>query len=219
MPLAFLEGTFLSYAQSQPVYFVSWIVTVVVSVVLHELGHGIAAIRQGDDTPIVTGHMTLNPLVHMGGFSLIVLFLAGFAWGMMPVNPRRFRSRHGDAIVSIAGPAVNLVLALLAIAALGLWIRFAGRPTEGTVAANFALFLWVFGTANIVLCLLNLIPLPPLDGSRVVASFSRPYARLMADPNNQGIFFVALIGIFILGPRLFAVAREAVEAGVHLIGG
>ena len=91
---AFLEGTFLYMAKIDPFTYVSWVVTVVVSVVLHELGHGVAALRQGDDTPRTSGHMTLNPLVHMGGLSLFLLFVIGIAWGMMPVNPSRFRSRH-----------------------------------------------------------------------------------------------------------------------------
>jgi Zn-dependent protease len=205
---SFLDGLFLFMVKTDPVYFVSWIFTVVVSVVLHELGHGYAAIRQGDFTPEMTGHMTLDPLVHMGPFSLIALFVAGFAWGAMPVDPTRFKSKYGEAIVSFAGPAVNVLLAFLALTGLGLWLRLGGPP-EGQVATNIVKFLWVFGVANLLLFLLNLLPIPPLDGSRVLGNFSRPFRRISEDPNNQGLFFVLFIGVF-LG------ARFLVRGAVHI---
>ena len=199
---AFLDGAFINLAKTNTVYYVSWVVTVLVSVVLHELGHGMAALRQGDETPRESGHMTLSPHVHMGPLSLILLFVIGIAWGQMPVNPARFRSRHGDAIVSFAGPLVNVILAVLGLTVLGLWLRFA----PGSLSEGGFTFLWVFGSANIVLFLLNLIPIPPLDGSRVLANFSPPYRRFTADPNNQGAFFVAFIAVVLGATYLFDAA-------------
>src|SRR5687768_7769180 len=73
-------------AAGGPVYVYSWVVIVVGSIVLHELGHGWMAIRLGDRTPLETGHMTWNPVVHMGMYSLVVFALIGIAWGMMPVD-------------------------------------------------------------------------------------------------------------------------------------
>jgi Zn-dependent protease len=216
--LAFLENAFFTMASEQPVYYVSWVVTVIVSVVLHELGHGFAALSQGDETPRLSGHMTLSPLVHMGPVSLVLLFVVGIAWGQMPVNPSRFRSRHGDAIVSIAGPAVNLVLAFLGLTVLGLWMRFAVPAGHG-LPANLFTFLWVFGTANLVLCLLNLLPIPPLDGSRVLASFSSPYRKLTVDPNNQGLFLVAFVGVFMGAGYLFRAANEIAAGWVSVLVG
>lgn len=200
--LALFGTPFLTQAKEDPVYYVSWVVTVLVSVVLHELGHGFAALSQGDETPRETGHMTWSPLVHMGPVSLVLLFVIGLAWGQMPVNPARFKSRYGDAIVSFAGPAVNLVLALVGLTALGLWIRLAPQ----TLSEKGLTFLWVFGSANLVLFLLNLIPVPPLDGSRALANLSPPYRRLTTDPNNQGVFLVAFIGIFLGARYLFDAA-------------
>ena len=69
-----------------PVLLISWVVWVIGSIVLHELAHGWAAISRGDRTPIERGHMTWNPLIHMGGMSLLVFAVVGIAWGMMPVN-------------------------------------------------------------------------------------------------------------------------------------
>ncbi len=209
---------FIQEASRDPVYFTSWVTTIVVSVVLHELGHGYAALRQGDDTPRTSGHMTLNPLVHMGGFSLVMLAVAGIAWGQMPVNPARFRDRHGDAIVSAAGPAVNLGLALLGLTALGLWQRFSEPPTT-SIGENFTTFFWVFGTANLVLFLLNLIPIPPLDGSRVVASFFPGYRRWSTNPQNGGVFMALFIGVFLAAGYLFEAAGVAGITWITLLRG
>lgn len=217
--LASLDGLFLNRLTTDPVWYVSWVATVVVSVTLHELGHGYAAIAQGDETPRWSGHLTLDPLVHMGPYSLIALFVLGFAWGAMPVDPTRFRGRYGEAIVAFAGPAVNLVLALLGLSALGLWLRTAG-PAEGDVAVNAFRFLYAFGTANVVLCLLNLLPVPPLDGSAVLANFARPYARWIRDPDNQGLFTALLWGVFLgAGYLLFPFADRVAVTWVRFLAG
>jgi len=177
-------------------FVVSWIVWVVVSIVLHELAHGWAAMALGDDTPRLTGHMTWNPLVHMGGFSVVALLLLGIAWGQMPVNPGRIRGRHGDALVAFAGPAMNLVLFAVSCVACAVWIA-AGEyfQVEDPLYMNLARFFFVGAYLNVVLLIFNLFPAPPLDGSRILASFSKPYERLMTSENGQwiglGIFIVA----------------------------
>jgi Zn-dependent protease len=208
---------FLTTAWEEPVHFVSVIFTVVVSIVLHELAHGYAALAQGDDTPRRLGHITLDPLVHMGVFSIVVLLIAGIAWGQTPVDPTRFRGRFGEALVAVAGPAVNLVLALLGLTAFALWVRFAGGPAEGGLALNFQSFLLVFGVTNLVLCLFNLLPVPPLDGASVVADFVPPYRRFVRDPDNQGVFFALFVGVFVLAPRLFDVAYDVAGFWIRLI--
>ncbi len=91
---------FILTLRDDPLFFFATALTVVVSICLHELAHGWAAIRQGDDTPIQLGHMTFNPMVHMGSVSLLLFVFTGIAFGAMPVNPLRFRSRYGQAIVS-----------------------------------------------------------------------------------------------------------------------
>ena len=209
LPLAsFLDGMFISYATKWPAFFFSVVLTVVISVTLHELGHAYAAMREGDETPRLRGHWTLDPMKHMGPMSLVMLVVVGIAWGATPVTPSNFRSRHGDALVSLAGPAVNLLLALLGLTILGLWMR-ASPEVSGTFAGNLRLFLFVFGTWNVLLCLFNLLPIPPLDGSHVLASFLRPVRRLMTDPNNQGVFFALFIALFFAAPHLWRAADVA----------
>ena len=75
--------------------------------------------------------MTADPMVHMGGFSILMLVLVGMAFGLMPVNPRNFRSRYGDALVSAAGPAMNFLLAFIALTALVVWVKASGDAAEG----------------------------------------------------------------------------------------
>ena len=116
---------------ARQLFFGCVVITVIISIVLHELAHGWAAIWQGDDTPRLQGHMTADPMVHMGGMSLLMLVLVGFAFGAMPVNPHNFRSKYGDALVSAAGPAMNFLLALVSLIALGLWLKMGGLAAEG----------------------------------------------------------------------------------------
>ncbi len=99
---------------TNPIFFLRTILIVVISITLHELAHGFVALSQGDDTPKRTGHLTLNPVVHMGWESIIFLCLAGIAWGQMPINPARFRHKKiSNILVSAAGPILNLCLGIL----------------------------------------------------------------------------------------------------------
>ncbi len=94
---------FIQQLIKDPIYFFRIVTILIFSITLHELAHGWAAISQGDDTPQKTGHLTLNPVVHMGWESIIFLCIAGIAWGQMPVNPDKFRSKKiGNILVSAA---------------------------------------------------------------------------------------------------------------------
>ncbi len=223
---------------------VSWAFWVILSITLHELGHGVAAIRVGDDTPIRLNRMTLNPLVHMGPTSLIVFAVVGIAWGAMPVNPYRFRGKHADALVAAAGPAVNIGLLIVCVLTASAITKYAigdrvadamaehyaassadlaerydelgeqelvahfmelakkeAEITESVVpvASRFHSFFFTGAMLNAVLLVLNLLPIPPLDGSRILASFSGAYRRLAEGPHATGIALVAILVIFMSG--------------------
>jgi Zn-dependent protease len=123
--------------------------------------------------------MTWNPLVHMGGFSLMAFALIGIAWGAMPVDPSRLRGRHGAALVALAGPAMNIVLAIVSFAGLVLWLWLGGTvgdPLRTNLVHFFRLGVWL----NIVLAVFNLLPVLPLDGGRIAASLSPAYDRVRA---------------------------------------
>ncbi len=195
-----------------PIYYFTVVFCVTLSIVLHELGHGFAAIQQGDDTPIATGHMTWNPLVHMGPMGLGLLCVAGIAFGVMPVNPSRFRDRYGDAFVAAAGPLVNGALAILSLTTLAMLIKQGIDPRVAGVNP-----LWIMGLLNIVLFLFNLIPIAPLDGSVVVGSFIPAYRDFIRSPANRKYVWIAFGVVFMLAGRLFRLGADVANAYVNWI--
>lgn len=217
-----MSGLFIQTLFSDPLFYLCVVVTVIISIVLHELAHGIAAVKLGDKTPILTGHMTLDPLVHMGPFSIAILLIIGIAWGLMPIDPTRMRGKYAEAIVAAAGPLTNLLLAFIALTALGLWIANDPDATGyGSASAdqanpyfqNLRFFLYIFGSTNLALCLFNLIPLPPLDGSHILANFYRPYARFIFNPENMGLINGLFFMAFFIGGRIFGFAYQ--QAGLY----
>ena len=139
-----------------------------IALVVHEYAHAAMAVRMGDDTPRFTGRLTLNPLAHIDPVGALMLLVAQFGWAKpVMINPNNFRSwKKGEICVALAGPASNLIVAFLALLVqvlvikLGLFTGTALRPVLNLIVLyniNFAIF--------------NMIPLPPLDGSRVLMCF------------------------------------------------
>jgi Zn-dependent protease len=208
---------FIQLLSENPRYYVATVIAIVVSICLHELAHGLVAVRRGDDTPIEQGRITLNPLVHMGPVSIVVMLLSGIAWGSMPIDPTRLRGRYGEALVAAAGPLTNFAIALVSLTALGLWWRFDDRPQSelSNFAANGQLLLTVFGLGNILLGLFNLLPVPPLDGAHILANLSSGYARLMETLSSGGGTFAMFIIVFMVAGRFIRPAADAL-AGAYL---
>lgn len=200
---------FIQLAWSSPLFYFSWIFTVVVSIILHELAHGWVAIWQGDRTPIEQHRMSPDPMTHMGPYALIMLVVIGIAWGQMPINPYRFRSQYGRAMVAFAGPAMNIFLAIAMLTAMGGLVHYNLLPGD-PLGQNLVLFMSVFGQANMALAIFNLVPLPPLDGSAILANFHSGYDRLINDPAHAGTFWIAfLLLFFFMGTFIF-------EGGIYL---
>jgi len=191
---------FIEYLESDPLFFFSVVVTVIVSITLHELAHGWVAVQLGDDTPIRQKRMTLNPIVHMGMPSIVMLMVVGLAWGAMPINPSRLRGRYGGAWVALAGPASNLLLAGAAGLGLAMWQRLGG-PADSALVGNWRNFLWIFCFFNIALAMFNLLPAPPLDGSAALGDFVPAYRRWISRV-NPWIPFAVVIGLIIVAGRL-----------------
>lgn len=145
-------------------------ITLIVSVVLHEVAHGYAALFQGDKTAEYAGRLTLNPLKHLDIFGSIIFpiitsFMGiGFGWAKpVPYNPDNLRNRKwGEAIVAAAGPATNLIIALVfaVVIRVGAGEGFLSKPSM-TLAAMIVL-------VNVTLAIFNLVPMPPLDGSKIL---------------------------------------------------
>ena len=175
------------------------------SVVIHEVSHGYVAYLMGDATAKNAGRLTLNPLVHldlMGSLvvPLIMSLAPGnfiFGWAKpVPYNPYNLRNqKHGDAIVAVAGPASNLLVALI----FGLLIRF--NFLVG--ATDFIMAIQMIVIINLILAIFNLLPIPPLDGSKILFSFL-PYRYIKFKQNLERYsLFLLLFVIFFLWKSLF----------------
>lgn len=205
------------YAIGGFVLVASWAFWVIFSITLHELAHGWAAIWQGDDTPIRLQRMTMNPLVHMGGMSLLMFAVIGIAWGAMPVDPSKFRwRRQGNAVVAAAGPAMNLLLALFALTAGALWIRYG--PGAEPLRGNVSQFLMIGGMLNLVLMVFNLLPVPPLDGSQILMGLSFRFYRLFQNPQAMMFGMFVILAIFMSGIGGFLFEGAATLGSRYIAG-
>lgn len=166
------------------------------SLTIHEIAHGFMAYRLGDDTAKVMGRLTLNPLAHLEPFMSVVLPLICVISGApviggakpVPVNPRKFKNEEwGMALVALAGPASNLIMATLAYGVFMVFNINLGWP---------AIFLAYFVRINLGLMLFNLLPLPPLDGSKIIyplaPEFIQKWIRNL-ERNPSMIFVVILL--------------------------
>ncbi len=187
---------------------------------IHEFAHAYAAHRLGDDTAARLGRLTLNPLRHLDPLGSLMIFFVGFGWAKpVPVNPGNLRhgSRAGYALVAAAGPASNLALAVL-IAAFWRVGLLKGMPPG---VANFVL---VFMSINVALCLFNLIPLAPLDGSGVLGGLvGERGAQALAQVQAYGP--ILLMGLFMMSyisPRfdiMGGILSNGVDAVMRLLLG
>ena len=169
-----------------------------ISFPVHEFAHAFAAYRLGDSTAKLFGRLTLNPIAHfdtLGGLLLLASSLTGFGIGWAkptPVNPSNLRGGHdSEGIVAFAGPASNLILAALGAIPLRLLLLASQRGTDvpDVVLDTLAMFILI----NIALMLFNLVPIPPLDGSKVLFSFMSPRQVYQYRPVLEQYGFILLI--------------------------
>jgi Zn-dependent protease len=148
---------------------------ILVGLTVHELSHAGVALLLGDDTARSQGRLTLNPIKHIDPVGFILLLLVGFGWAKpVVINPEKLRRpRRDDTLIALAGPAANLLFALLLVLLLRLFlfliIRIAPNITVKALEAIVLVFV-SFVTINIALAVFNLLPVPPLDGSHLVTN-------------------------------------------------
>jgi Zn-dependent protease len=195
-------GSPLFLLRDDPQFFIAFVVAIVIGITVHEFSHAAAATAQGDLTAKSQGRLTLNPASHLDPLGTIFLIVGGFGWGRpTPFNPLRMRNRRaGAALVALAGPISNVVVAFLAAIALRVTYPTSGELGGGPGFTSKLLFALV--QLNVVLAVFNLLPIPPLDGSRLLSIFLPPSRQnIIYFLDRFGIFL--LLGLLLLAPNLF----------------
>lgn len=181
----------LELIRTDPVAFILLAVSLVLAISLHEYAHALAADLQGDRLPRAMGRVSLNPARHLDPLGTLLIFLVGFGWGK-PVEFRRqalASQRFGAAIVALAGPIMNLLLATAA--------AFGVAAVEDSGNRTLGIFFILFFSINVVLAVFNLIPIPPLDGSRLLTIFLPPSKQhILFFLDRYGMVILLLILLF-----------------------
>ncbi|MDI6731951.1 MAG: site-2 protease family protein [Candidatus Margulisbacteria bacterium] len=167
-----------------------------VTITIHEFAHAMVADRLGDPTPRLAGRLTLNPISHIDPIGLLMLILVRFGWAKpVPINPYNFQDiKRGVILVSLAGPLSNFFTAWILAVALRT-IPQSSFPIVGEIL-NYA--VWI----NLALSVFNLIPIPPLDGSKIFEGFL-PYQQ--AEFLRQNGLFILILFILFGSPLLFTI--------------
>lgn len=184
---------------------------------LHEYAHGYVAYRLGDPTARDAGRLTLNPLSHLDPIGTIAFFFIKFGWAKpVPVNPRYFQNPRKDMLwVALAGPVTNLLLAIVSALLLKFLIAVVGfipySPAMKAVLVPFSHMLVASIWINLVLCIFNFLPIPPLDGGRIMTGLLPEHlARTYASFERYGFIVILLLAFSgILSTVIFPVIRFA----------
>ena len=191
----------------------------ILALAFHEYAHARAAVAMGDFTPKMMGRLTLNPMAHIDPIGLVMLLVARFGWAKpVVINPHNFTDRKkGEILVALAGPAMNFLLAFLA---LGVMI-LCTHTLRMEMSYGLRSVLWLIVVYNINFGVFNLIPLPPLDGSRIAMALM-PYEmqyRFAGLERYSMIIFILFIATPILGYILVPIAQFLLTlfSGIWLI--
>ena len=198
---------------------VTRLAAVLLCLTVHESCHGLAAYALGDPTARREHRLSLNPLRHIDWFGLLMMFVAGFGWAKpVPVNPNYFKKpKQGMALTALAGPVSNFLLALLTLLAARIFCDVAAYSVANQRILDFLLMVALL---SIGLGLFNLLPIPPLDGSKVLFAVlaDRAYNQLMRYERYGMLLLFALV-FFDVGSSAFSAAIEWVfELFCRIVG-
>ena len=192
-------STVIQYAQN-PMELVALLLTlpgVIIAITFHEFAHAFAADKLGDDTPRQQNRLNLNPLSHIDPIGLFMLMFVHFGWGKpVEINPTNFNRKRSmsaqEAIVALAGPVTNIIIAIILTIILFAISTFASEFVLSQAGILVILALQMAISVNIGLGVFNLVPLPPLDGSKILLHFL-PYNAKEWFINNKQIFYIIFI--------------------------
>jgi Zn-dependent protease len=182
----------LSLLMKDPLSFILIAIPLLYAVIFHELAHGWVACRMGDPTAKNLGRLSLNPIRHLDPMGTIMLFIVGFGWAKpVPVNFSNLRDRRkGMILVASAGIIMNMILAFSAL--------FLSRLLSLPESSMPAVVLYLFAKINIILAAFNLIPIPPLDGSKILLGFAPPNVQAYL-LRLERFGFLIVIGLLFTG--------------------
>lgn len=187
----------LGLLQTDPVAFAVTALALMMALAFHEFAHAWTADRFGDPTPRSQGRVTLNPLAHLDPFGTLLLLLAGFGYAKpVMVNMSRL-GRWQNFWVAAAGPLSNILLALVGLAALRL-LPVDALFSSGGQTSTLGLALFTFFSINIVLAVFNLLPIPMLDGSRILSGLVPSLGRALQQFERSPMSFVLVMGFILL---------------------
>lgn len=198
---------------------------VLIAITFHEFAHAFAADKLGDDTPRRQGRLSLNPFDHLDPIGSIMLLFAGFGWGKpVEIDSRNFNRDisldKANAIVSIAGPLMNFVLAIVFALIYGAINKFMNVQiaTSQTLQIIMTIIIYTI-SINVGLGVFNLIPLPPLDGSKVIKPFLPNNAKIWFE-NREEIFYIVFVVLWITnitGAIISPIIRLVFQAIINLV--
>ena len=191
----------------------------IIALSLHEYAHARVAVAMGDFTPRMMGRLTLNPAAHIDPIGLVMLLIARFGWAKpVVINPSNFRDpKKGEILVALAGPAMNFFIAFLAMA----FIVFYTLALKTQMSVGLHEVVWLIVLYNINFGIFNLIPLPPLDGSKVLMQML-PYEmqyKFLGLERYSFLIFVIMIATPVLSYILVPIARFIITLYATILTG
>jgi len=198
------------------------VIVLLIAFTVHELAHAVTADYLGDPTPRRMGRITLNPLKHLDPFGTIMLIIAGFGWAKpVMTNPMNMRGNpHTSmAIVAFAGPLSNLVMAGIAAIFFRLGLIDINVLMSGGGALSFSSLVFQFLYINLALAFFNLLPVPPLDGSRILYAILPAEMVYRLRPLEQYGFMILFLVVFFVPQVLNVLVWTPVQATARLLIG
>ncbi len=175
-----------------------------ISLTLHEMAHGLASYMLGDKTAKYNGRLSLNPLRHIDWFGFLMLLVAGIGWAKpVPVNAYCFKDpKKGMAITALAGPLMNILLVFISLILYALGILYNWNE-------YVMLFLYISAQYNAVLAMFNMLPIPPLDGSKVLLAFlpQKYYFKFMAY-EQYGMIVILILAFTNISSKIISVGVD-----------